>query len=110
MIIVEDENGEITKEFMPDVDAQQLYHSMRCAIACPEAQLSAPANRFPLSAFPLWYPSRISFTKNAARCESASPINVLSSGGLGRVGTDLWKSSPTPWGGSEMLVPRHKFG
>eukprot|EP00993_Chasmostoma_nieuportense_P007598 NODE_86_length_3321_cov_122.116468_g80_i0.p1 GENE.NODE_86_length_3321_cov_122.116468_g80_i0~~NODE_86_length_3321_cov_122.116468_g80_i0.p1 ORF type:complete len:1072 (-),score=349.09 NODE_86_length_3321_cov_122.116468_g80_i0:63-3278(-) len=29
VIIVEDENGEITKEFMPDVDAQQLYHSMR---------------------------------------------------------------------------------
>lgn len=31
MIIVEDENGEITKEYMPDVDAQQLYHSMRSA-------------------------------------------------------------------------------
>jgi exportin-1 len=29
VIIVEDENGEITKEYMPDVDAQQLYHSMR---------------------------------------------------------------------------------
>jgi exportin-1 len=29
VVIVEDENGELTKEFMPDVDAQQLYQSMR---------------------------------------------------------------------------------